>query len=260
MAISLHVRHEVKPDRTFMALQAIEQGEAYDYVTQSDRQVTRLQQLGLVEKGELTDLGLSLALLCQQKPSLWADLVHFLHYTLWDTNRLGVSWTYKQYSDAAWSLGDFKLAEAREEIVSSLVNQAELEPDIDVTDFKKEAASLSTDSLRGVEHWFAALTPPAIEDESFSRRSFCPPELLLMATAHIAQQTDASLGIDLLLTPARREAISRLCLLEPAALDRTFDWMLPLYPQIVTPGTTAGAYGRFIRFLRWPTMSDLLRR
>lgn len=72
--------------------------------------------------------------------------------------------------------------------------------------------------------------------------------------------TEADLSIDLLLTPDRRDAICRLCLLEPAALDKTLNWMLPLYPHIVVPGTTGGTYGRFLRFLRWPTLADLTGR
>ncbi len=94
----------------------------------------------------------------------------------------------------------------------------------------------------------------------FERRTFCPPELLLLAVGHVARQTEGELGIDLLLTPPRREAVCRLCLLEPAALDRALNWMLPLYPTIVVPGTTAGTYGRFLRFLRWPTLADVAAR
>lgn len=81
---------------------------------------------------------------------------------------------------------------------------------------------------------------------------------MLLATAWVLQRTDADLGIDLLLTPARREAVCRLCLLEPAMFDRTLDWMLPTFAHIVVPGTTSGVYGRFLRFLKWPTFDDLL--
>lgn len=264
MSISLHVRHEVTPDRTYAVLQAMERGEDFEHITQSQRQVARLNQLGLLEKSELTALGSLMLAICQQKPNLWGDLTHFLHYTLWDfpsvNGRLGISWTYRQVSDEAWNLGNFDLAEMRESLVSSLVNRAEAEADIDVADFKKEAASLSRDSLRGVEHWLASLVPPTIENDSFNRRNFCPVELMLLAISHTMQHTNADLNLDLLLTPARREAICRLCLLEPAALDRTLDWMLPVYPHIVLRGTTAGAYGRFLRFLKWPTFADLAPR
>ncbi len=51
--------------------------------------------------------------------------------------------------------------------------------------------------------------------------------------------------------------LSRACLLEPTALDRALDWMLPLYPQVIEPGTHAGVYGRFVRLRKMPELSDL---
>lgn len=263
MAISLHVRHEVLPDRCLAVLQALEQGESYDHITQSDRQAVRLRQLGLVQDDAPTPLGSTMLTICQHKPELWGDSADFLHYTAWDSqddNRLGLSWTYRSVSNTAWNLGEFALTlETRDEIAASLINQVEEESGINTSDLKKEAASLSRDSVNGVLHWFAVLVPPTKEDDTFRRRYFAPGELMLLAAAWVFQRTDADLGIDLLLTPARREAICRLCLLEPAALDRTLDWMLPTFPHIVVPGTTAGAYGRFLRFLKWPTFADLLR-
>jgi len=82
--------------------------------------------------------------------------------------------------------------------------------------------------------------------------------LLLLALGYVAQQTEAEIGIDLLLTPERREMLCHVCLLEPAALDRALDWMLPLYPQVIEPGTRAGVYGRFVRLHKMPELSDLI--
>lgn len=265
MTVSLHVRHEVTPDRVYAILQGLSDGETIDHITQYERQITRLRQLGLIDHSEITILGNEALAICRRKPDLWGDLGHFLHYTLWESDegkQYGLSWTYRQFTDAAWNLGTFELtSEIRETITSSLINQAELEPNIDLASFKKQAASISKDSLSGVVSWLAALVPPVVHEKAkFQRRNFCPPELLLLAIAHTARVSEADLNIDLLLTPPRREAICRLCVLEPAALDKTLNWMLPLYPQIVQPGTTAGTYGRFLRFLKWPTLADLLGR
>lgn len=265
MPISLHVRHEVTPDRTLAVLQGLNVGEDVEHITQWERQLTRLRQLGLVEQNEISPLGENALTIVQRIPDLWGEIGHFLHYSLWDSDKgkeLGFSWTYQKFTDAAWSLGSFELAAGlRETITSSLINLAEDEPDIDLTTFRKQAASISKDSLNGVLHWLAALVPPVINQNTlFERRTFCPPELLLLAVGHMARQTEGELGIDLLLTPPRREAVCRLCLLEPAALDRALNWMLPLYPTIVVPGTTAGTYGRFLRFLRWPTLADVAAR
>lgn len=265
MAISLHVRHEVTPDRVLAVLQGLSVGEDVDHITQWERQLTRLRQLGLVEQNIISPLGDNVLAIIQRNPDLWGEIGHFLHYSLWDSDKgkqLGFPWTYQKFTDAVWRLDSFELAAGlRETITSSLINLAEDEPDIDLTTFRKQAASISKDSLNGVINWLAALVPPVItHDARFERRHFCSPELLLLAVGHVAQRTEAELGIDLLLTPARREAICRLCLLEPAALDRALNWMLPLYKAIIVPGTTAGAYGRFLRFLRWPTLADVAAR
>jgi hypothetical protein len=123
----------------------------------------------------------------------------------------------------------------------------------------KTDPSFSAKSIRGVRKWLEAITPPVMEDDLFSRRHFCPPELALLALGWVGQQSGGETGIDFLLTPERRNAVCRVCLLDPSALDRVLDWTLPLYPGVVRPGTSAGVYGRFIRFLKWPKLKDLLR-
>ena len=131
-------------------------------------------------------------------------------------------------------------------------------PCFEIEQTQKAAISLSRDSLRGAYHWLQALIPPVIEDEHFNQRYFCSPELMLLSIGWVAQQMDGEIGIDYLITPERRESICRLCLLEPSALDRVLDWMLPNYSDVVQPGTSAGTYGRFLRFLKWPEIGDLL--
>lgn len=265
MTLSLHVRHEVRPERVLEVLQGLDNGEPVDHVIQYERQVTHLRQLGLLDQYELTLLGKDLLTMYYRKPDLWGDLIHYIHYVLWDSEKgkeSGFSWTYQQFINVLWSYGNLGITtDVRESLVSSLINQVEVEPNIDLSSLSKQAASISKDSLNAIINWLSALIPPVIREKSeFQRRNYCAPELLLLAIGHVAQMTDADLGIDLLLTPARREAICRLCVLEPAALEKTLNWMLPLYPQIVLPGTTAGTYGRFLRFLKWPTLADLAGR
>ena len=92
----------------------------------------------------------------------------------------------------------------------------------------------------------------------FRKRYYCPPELALLSAGWVARSLNGEIGIDFLLTPERREAMCRLCVLDQSALDRVLDWMLPMYPNVIRPGTSAGAYGRFLHFHKWPEVSDLL--
>jgi hypothetical protein len=261
MTLSLHVRHDVTPERAYSVLQALANQETFDHITEYKRQLTRLRQLGLIEEETVSALGACILSFCQTKPDLWGDLIHFLHYTLWDIDpaqSYGFSWTYQKFTDAAWDLNNFDVTpEFKDAIASTLINAADVDPAIDLTAFKKGTVSLSRESMDGAIVWLKSLVPPTVENDRFSRRGFCPTELLILAAGHVAQQTGADLGVDMLLTPERRDAICRVCLLEPAALERTLDWMLPAYPEIVQPGTSAGTYGRFLRFLKWPAMADV---
>ncbi|GAB4153072.1 MAG: hypothetical protein Fur0021_18490 [Candidatus Promineifilaceae bacterium] len=262
--LSFHIRHEVRPERVKEVFVLIANDQPFNHVIQAERQLTYLRQIRLIENSELSAVGNFVHTLCVAKADLWGDLVHFIQYTLWQEGRPeenGFSWTYRNLSDHLWRLGVAQKINYSffEPIVSALINQAETSSYFEVEQTRKAAVSLSRDSLRAGYHWLGELVPPVIENDTFTRRYFCPPELTLLAIGWVAQQTEGELGIDFLLTPERREMLCKLCLLDPAALDRVLDRTLPLYPNVLVPGTSAGVYGRFIRFLKWPEMSDLLR-
>ena len=263
MTLSFHVRHEVTFDRSKDVFFALARDEEYEHILQSARQLSRLHQLGLLSNKRLTDLGEAVFNLCERKSDLWGDLLHFCHYTLWrpqNSSENGFSWTYRTFVGHIWLVNNVQInVETLEPIVSTLINDIEAEPHFDIEETRKAVVSLSWRSLKGAYNWLIGLVPPVIENERFARRYFCPPELALLATGWVAQQTEGELGIDFLLTPEHREMICKVCLLDPSALDRVLDWMLPLSPKVVVAGTSAGVYGRFLRFLKWPEMSDLLR-
>lgn len=262
MTLSFHIRHEVTFDRAKDVFFATAKNEPYEYVLQGDRQLTRLKKLGLLQNKELSPIGETIFTLCERKPDLWGELLHFCHYTLWQpqySSKNGFSWTYRTFVNHIWDENSLQInVEALEPIVSSLINRIDIEPYFDVEETQKAAVSLSWRSLKGVCNWLDGLAPPVIENDYFTRRYFCPPELTLLAVGWVAQQTEGELGIDFLLTPQRREMICKVCLLDPAALDRVLDWTLPLYPKVMVAGTSAGVYGRFLRLLKWPEMKDLI--
>jgi hypothetical protein len=263
--LSFHVRHEVTPERSREVFESIAEGQPYKHVLQSDRQETRLRQLGLVGANELSDEGLILWHVCRQKPGLWGDLLHYFHYTLWSQTipaRHGFSWIYRQFTNLLWhanqTLADDTFLKPA---VGELIGMVESEPvfaDGIGRSTRAGTVSLSTSSLVGALNWLAALQPPVITQQHFARRFFCPPELIVLALGWVARTSGGEIGIDMLLTPKRREALCMLCLLDPSALDRVVDWSLPLYSSILRPGTRAGAYGRFVRFVQWPQLANLV--
>lgn len=263
MTLSFHIRHEVRPERAKELFLSIAIEDSFEHITQADRQLTYLQKLEVIEGISLSEAGQLIFELYKAKSDLWGDLLHFLQYTLWTQSKPklnGFSWTYRSLSDYLWQIGTASEIDHSffEPLVSLLINQAENSPYFEIDQTRKAAISLSRDSLRAGYYWLGALVPPVIDNNNFTRRYFCPPELMLLAIGWVAQQTEGELGIDFLLTPERREMICKVCLLDPSVLDRTLDWTLPLYPAVMVAGTSAGAYGRFLRLLKWPEMSDLL--
>lgn len=267
--LNFHVRHEVTPDRVWDTLTALVEGHSFEHIVQVDRQLGRIRQLGLVSKTRggyrLTDGGRALYSIGARKQEVAMELLHFLHYSLWDrANPLEntFSWSYRMYCESlfqrntcALSLASMTLLTAE---LATLITESEMFG-AHIRNTKKGAVSLSTNSLNGMNHWLRRLVPPVIENDTFTVRAFCSPELLLMAIGFVSRETQAEMGVDQLLSTERREAICKVCLLETNALDRALDWMLPLYPQVVQPGTRTGSYGRSIHLLYLPTLNDLLQ-
>jgi hypothetical protein len=263
--LSFHIRHEVTPDRCSAVLRAVAEGITYQHVLQSDRQEARLRQLGLIADQELSTNGKALVQVCYQKPTLWGDLLHFLHYTRWsplEPTAHAFSWVYRQFTQLLWEARDIFVDDGYlKPAVSTLISSIEAEPAFaNVIESKTRAGtvSLSTASLVGALSWLAALQPAVMNEQQFSCRFFCPPELMVLALGWVAQTSGGELGIDVLLSPERRKGLCMLCLLDPAGLDRSIDWALPLYAKCIQPGTRAGAYGRFVRFMHWPQITDLI--
>jgi len=256
------------PDETFGTAKALieylrEAGQnANDWVQST------ASSMGILLKTEdgirLSSDGLALA---SMRDDARGDILHFLMYTGWTPNaptEFLQSWAYRLVCDQYWEQGTVALtSNYLHAQIGEVINIAEeYFPQIGVSDF--DEVSFSRKSLRGVHNWLEAVSPPVIIDDgqgtpTFSRRSFCPPELVVLAIAHVLEQEENALGIDVLLTPEKRESISRICLLDPNAFDRVLDWALPIYPHLITPGTTAGFYGRFIRLHKFPELRDVVR-
>jgi hypothetical protein len=267
--LNFHVRHEVTPERSWDVLTAIVEGFSHEHIVQADRQIGRLRQLGLLQKEKdktvVSPLGDELYRIGTRKQEVAMDVFHYLHYSLWnESHRLEntLSWSYRAHCDDLFTIRECALDKAGLEHLTAELNNKIIEYfGADVAKTKKGSIALSTNSIKGIHHWLATLNPLVLENdgERFVCRSSCSPEMLLLGLGYMAQSTGSELGIDLLLTPENREVACRVCLLNPENLDRELDWMLSLYPSIVQPGTLTGGYGRFIRFLKLPTLNDLLQ-
>jgi hypothetical protein len=204
--------------------------------------------------------------LSQIREEARADLLHYLMYTGWSEahpTEFLQSWAYRRVCDRYWEMGTVEIPAVARRLVEDIINEAHATfSALPVDEF--DDISFGTKSLTGAHKWMEALQPEVLEKSGreyrrFTRREFCPPELLIMAIGYILRDDPDATELDILLTQERRGALCQICLLEPSALDRALDWALPAFPTVISPGTTAGYYGRFVRLHKRPTFEDLIR-
>lgn len=225
----------------------------YDFTDRTEPlSLARLLGL-LVERDGRIGLSATARAIAAMRPASRPDVLHFLLATAWHDGAepgLGCAWAYRAFCDRLWSRGAVDLISAEtKRTVADLLDAAQAAfPELHL-------AALSPKSALGMRKWLEALDPPVLTGDTFRRREICSPELLLLTIGQVAREDGADLGVDLPMTPARREAICRLCLLEPVALDRALDRTIPAFPAFIEPGTRTGAYGRFIRVKTVPTIA-----
>ncbi len=266
--LTFHIPQEAAPDTLLPLLEAINTEQTrfdtvaslLDFANQHGlTSRTEIQSFasdcGLLQKDETKTIGLSDKALwiLELKPETRPDVVHYLIYSGWQAEKpidKTVLWSYRQVVNLLWQQPGTNVSEVATVIAEEIRNY--------IQETFESDPSFSPKSIRGARKWLESLAPSVIENGIFTRRYFCPPELALLAMGWVGQTLGGEIGIDFLLTPERREALCRVCLLDPTAVDRVLDWTLPLYPAVIRPGTSAGVYGRFVRFLKWPELQDLL--
>ncbi|MFQ3657668.1 MAG: hypothetical protein SNJ54_01865 [Anaerolineae bacterium] len=260
--IPLHLYHNVTPERLFAVMEAIDEEYSYEEVEQASRQLTRLRMLKLIDlENKLTDAGNKLLALHRIGSTHALDTLHFIHYAGWHQSQPLENTQllfYRIYCDYLYDRGeiDLKSRADREKICLDI---AEIIRRLDIfSEDKLNYLSLSPDSLSGVHNILEKLIPPVLEDNTFQRRDFCEPAVMLLAFNYALRDDPDALDVNILLSDELREQICRVCLLDPAYFDQTLDWMLPLYPAIISSDPEAGYYGRYVRLKKLPTIEDLL--
>lgn len=282
--LNIHVQPDANPENTLRMLSTLYSNPELEFLS-SKEMLEFLDEQGIGSRTELTSTATSTGLLdkTSQNISLSAlgqtfvrireevqsDLLHFLMYTGWDAkNSLNFlqSWGYRNCCDRYWALEEFQLTSSYldRQVEETITEAREYFDALQVSDF--DEVSFSRKSLTGVHKWLLALQPQILfpntheaKDRVFRRRDFCPPELVTLALAWVLRDESTITGIDILLTREKREALCKVCLITPEALDRVLDWAIPTFSSVISPGTSAGFYGRFVRLHKVPTFEDIVR-
>jgi hypothetical protein len=276
-----HVRHNAKPTTVKEVLlildgrddisidDMLEIGKECGYTigttaksAQSVREnpVQTARDLRLVESDKyvLTDMGRGLVQLLHLKPKTVNEFLHFLHYSAWTPGTPEVrcfSWSYMTACNLLWEFGTVPID--RNQLAAQLADMARER-------FGVSNVSLSKDSVQGILNWLDELDPPVLEKRKLakkettflSRRKFCPPETFVLAIDYIYQRQAISYQTNLLLDTDKRDAICKVCMLEPSNFDATLDWACGQF-DFLNQGTSGG-WGRHVTLARVPALEDFM--
>jgi hypothetical protein len=282
-SVVFHFDKAFEPNRILHALMVLQNAEVpildgavWEYMASEqsidenrfDEARTIAQQLGLVEvtKEGIRLTRLALGLLAK-RDAVQYDLLHALFYTAWKPEKpaeFGRSWFYRSFCNTLWSEQDVKLDRAtRLTLTEQLLHEAQMSFQ-NIPNFSSEKLSVGIKSMDGAQAWLSHLKPAVLKQVvkrvlEFKPRQACSTELLLFALSHSHMANSSEIGVDLLLSPQRRNEICRLCLLDPLQFDRMLDWTLPLFPQYISQGTRSGSYGRFVRLKQLVQVDDLVQ-
>lgn len=228
MGDSFHVRHQAKPELIELVINCIDnnisdndgleesiRNQGYTTGTISE-QILRLRKLGLLERDglQLSSKGKLCAEILKRQHSLFYDLIHFYHYSLWDKKNPEVnrfSWTYRNVCKNLWNNPTLK-SDTRsllDRVIMDLINEFPGEEDI----------SLSINTINGVFHWLEVLEPKVFENGDFVYRSYVPPELAVLAIQNIYNSNDIAYGELIALDEDMLNELAITCLVDRNVID-----------------------------------------
>jgi hypothetical protein len=236
--------------------EVVQKAEDTGFVIQDRRRLEALvtaRDLGLIrqDRNVLTQKGEALARLDSLKPDLFVDVVHGLLYESWDfadKRENCFSWSYRTLCRILWEGGDAELP-TRRRLASEVETQAK-------SRFAQSDIAFSPKSVGGALLWLSDLTPPVLvgDGSRFSRRAFCPPELLVMATDFVYRDRSVDYGVNLLLNDSNRTVICHYCLLDPERLDRVIEYAVAQF-DCLHKGI-GGGWGQYLVLERHPEVAE----
>lgn len=267
MSSSLHVRYQVSPDYALRVLEYLNQGVSDDTVLAESvatlgfppkllvEQMRWLSKLGLVDSHKadrvpiLSAEGSQLATIGQLRPSVAYEVLHCIHYCLWNPlkhNEYGFSWTYRTLCDELQNTTRLELD--NKVLAEFLINRA-------IEEFGSDyKISLGPGSIRGVVQWLNRLTPPVVDGRYLTLRPLCPPETVLLAVQHVYQRNGYAVSDVIAIDERIKAEICRICLLDSSGFSQALETTAQVYQCI----EWQSGWGEFVRLLHTVSFSDFI--
>lgn len=194
-----------------------------------------LARLGLVEIDDqfaLTEMGDAVVDIMYERPRLFDNILHYLYYTAVDRypdQHIYTSYTYQLFTNYIHQNEPYNSFYGNKgTIVGDVGTELQQHEKIDPS---RAAAgvSISNKTFNGFLRFLVELDPsvnPNEPDETagYEPRSFCPPELFMLAVDYVYRQTGTEYGTLLTLTDDVQIQIGRLCLLTEDGLESVADY------------------------------------
>jgi len=174
------------------------------------------RQPGTPNRFRLNTLGKQVVEMYSTNRALFFDIMHYLFYSTWRRSRHlthAPFWLYAQACDVLWREAPGKMDSMG--LTAYLQSESrQAFPDAD--------PNFPERSVRAIFPWLGELTPPFLtpcgskSELCSERRRYCTPQLFHLAVDLIYHEAGLSYGTSLAIDDRQIEAISRICLLNPA--------------------------------------------
>lgn len=202
----------------------------------------------------------SAEVIIKKRDAVQRDLLHYLFYTRWcadDPGKYGKAWFYRTFCEQLWMRQDIVLDRNSRDELGEEIRQKALDTFQQVPGFDAEKMSVGPQTMRGSQVWLEQLDPPVLVKNHFQRRAACSAELFLLALSRSYILSGSEIGMDVVLSPQRRDEICRICLLDPLHFDRMLNWAQSIFSRFVSQRTRASSYGRSVILHKYVQVEDL---
>jgi hypothetical protein len=204
----------------------------------------------------LTELGRALLQEQSTRQALYADLFHYLFFTLYEEQRRcdlplsGWSWVYQATCQLLWQ---------SRPLVPTFPDQAAQMNQRLTIDHPEYTGGVHRKSPNAVELWIRELDPPFLNSQGNKRtsraRAWCSPELLGLAIDRQYREDSIPYGTPLLLDDHQLEEITTLCFLEASNLEEVLDLALSTFSFL---SMHSGEWGRSVILMQELSILDVL--
>lgn len=228
------------------------------------------RDLFLVHKSKnvLTEKGNLIVQILEKKESLFMEILHYLLYSTWNPNvdrkENCLSWTYRNLCRILWNMVTLSIdIDTRRHFASQLADKAKSEfiEDIEKKDGIQDV-SINRLSISNILRWIKKLEPSCLSESgkrelSFTRRPFCPPELMIMVIDFLYREKGIPYASNMLLTEENIDELCCACLLDPDAFEEVLNWTTRQF-DFLKSSIAGGGWGRHLTLMRKPELTDLI--